>query len=139
MTAVYVVVNAVILFILYRFALSVLGVERLGVWSLLLATASASTVFQLAFTTSVVKFVAKYIALEDKLTVAKVIETSVTSVGLFHGFFLACLYPIGNLVLGHLINSKYLNDGILVLPYISVSLWLFFFPSFIDPHLMGVG
>jgi len=125
MTAVYVVVNAVILFILYRFALSVLGVERLGVWSLLLATASASTVFQLAFTTSVVKFVAKYIALEDKLTIAKIIETSVTSVGLFHGVFLACLYPIGKFVLGHLIDGKYLNEGILVLPYVLVSLWLF--------------
>jgi O-antigen/teichoic acid export membrane protein len=125
MTAIHMVVNAAILFILYKFALSALGVERLGVWSLLLATASASTVFQLAYTTSVVKFVAKYIALEDKVAVAKIIETSVTTVGLFHGVFLLCLYPIIKFVLGYLMTGQYLAEGICAIPSVLVALWLF--------------
>jgi O-antigen/teichoic acid export membrane protein len=125
MTAIHMVVNAAILFMLYKFALSVLGVERLGVWSLLLATASASTVFQLAYTTSVVRFVAKYIALEDKVAVAKIIETSLTTVGLFHGVFLVCLYPVIKFALGYLMDGQHLAEGIGAIPPVLTALWLF--------------
>ncbi len=125
MTAIHVAVNAAILFILYRYALSVLGVERLGVWSLLLASASVSTVFQLAYTTCVIKFVAKYLALKDTPMIAKIIETSATTVSIFHGMFLLGLYPIIKLVLRYLLQGNYLSEGILVLPYVLLALWLF--------------
>lgn len=125
MTSVHVVVNAAILFVLYKFALSILGVERLGVWSLVLATASAGTLLQLGFTTSVIKFVAKYLALNDKLTVARIIETSVISIGLFIGVLLLCLYPLGKVVLEHLIAGEKLIEAVVVLPYALLALWLF--------------
>lgn len=125
MTSAHVVINATILFILYKFALSVLGIERLGVWSLVLATASAGTILQLGFTTSIVKFVAKYLALDDKLAIARIIETSVISIGLFIGVMLACLYPVGKIVLEYLIPGENQPEAIAVLPYALLALWLF--------------
>ena len=64
-TFVQVAGSAATLFFLYRFLVRTIGVERLGIWSLVLATTSAVTLANQGFSTSVTKFVAKYAAREE--------------------------------------------------------------------------
>ena len=65
MTIAQVVVSSVILFFLYRYLLNTIGVAKLGVWSVVMAAASASRMSELGLSGSVVKFVAKYKAHSD--------------------------------------------------------------------------
>ena len=58
MTVLQTVVSGLTLFFLYRFLLSVIGVEQLGIWSLILATASVSQIVIFGLSGSIVKCVA---------------------------------------------------------------------------------
>lgn len=124
MTSAYVVVNACILFILYKFVLRTIGVERLGIWSLVLASISIGSVVQLGFSGSVVKFVAKYLALKGENAVVRVIQTAVISIALFIGAVLLILYPFARWFLNLLIDETSFPEAIAVLPYALLSVWL---------------
>src|SRR3984885_272074 len=80
-TMIQVVGSAVTLFVLYRFLIRTIGVERLGIWSLVLATTSVVTLANQGFSTSIVKFVAKYAALDRVEDLSVLIQTAVISVG----------------------------------------------------------
>ena len=66
MSLVQVVLVGISLFILYRFLLRSIGIERMGVWSVVLATTSVANVANLGISASVVRFVAKYLHEEKK-------------------------------------------------------------------------
>ena len=70
------------LFFLYRFLIRSVGVERLGVWSLVLAATSIVTLANQGFSTSIVKFVAKYAVRENGEDVSALMQTALVSVGL---------------------------------------------------------
>ena len=75
-----VVIVGLIYLIIYKLLLSKLGVERLGIWSLILATTSVANIANFGITSGIVKFVAEYYA-EDKIKkVEKVIFTSFLSI-----------------------------------------------------------
>jgi len=57
MSVVQIVVIGIVLFILYRFLLNTIGVEQLGIWSLVLATTSVTQIASFGLSGSVVKFV----------------------------------------------------------------------------------
>jgi len=119
-----VLVTAVILFILYRFLFRTIGIQQLGVWSVVLATTSVAQIANFGLSASVVKFVAKYLARGEERTVADVIQTSVLSIGLFIGVVLAIAYPVACLLLRQVLPSTALNEAFLLLPYALLSLWM---------------
>ncbi|MCK4794979.1 MAG: hypothetical protein KAV87_65225, partial [Desulfobacteraceae bacterium] len=124
MTVVQVLLSAIVLFLLYRFLLETLGVKLLGVWSIVLATAMTARISELGFSGSVVKFVAKHLALDDVAKVSGIIQTAAVSVFIVIGFVvIAAYYPLINL-LAFLIPKKALGDAISILPYALCSLWL---------------
>ncbi|MFX0141665.1 MAG: hypothetical protein ACFFDN_48960, partial [Candidatus Hodarchaeota archaeon] len=88
MSAAQIVIISGILFILYRFLLNTIGVEQLGVWSLVLATTSITQIAGFGLSGSVVKFVAKYIARRDNENISGVIQTAAITVSVFVGFIL---------------------------------------------------
>ena len=50
------IVVGLVLFILYRYLLATIGVEQLGLWSVVLASTSISRISELGLSGSVVKF-----------------------------------------------------------------------------------
>ena len=62
MAIVQVVAVGIILFVLYKFLLKTIGIEDLGIWSVVLATTSVAGIGNFGLSGSVVKFVAKYVA-----------------------------------------------------------------------------
>ena len=110
----------IIYFVLYRFLLKRLGVELLGVWSVVMATTSIANLVDFGVATSVVRFVALYAKGEDNSfeKVKKLIFTG--SLFLFSLFLLLSLlfYPFAGFVMKHVIkNPAYLGIAIQIIPY----------------------
>jgi len=68
--------SAVYLFLLCRYLASTLGLSKLGIWSVVLASASASHLVVLGLSASVTRFVAKSITLDEPRRAAEAIETA---------------------------------------------------------------
>lgn len=120
-----VLVGGVVLFFLYRFLLRTVGDARLGVWSLLLATTSASSIANLGFASTAVKFVSQYRARKDEARVVGIFQTAALSLAVFLALALLVLYPLFWWLLGLFIDSTdLLALGRSLLPYTLVAFWL---------------
>lgn len=137
MSVMQILVTSGILFILYRYLLNTLGVEALGVWSLVLATTSVSQIANLGLSGSVVKFVAKYIARGEHKNVSAVIQTAGLSVALFVGIVLMAGYPLAKWLLGLVIPDASLHLAVSILPHAFVALWLLMITSIFQAGLDG--
>ena len=126
-----------VLFILYRFLLNTIGVEQLGIWSVVLATTSMASIANLGLSASVVKFVAKYVARGEEDTVVSVIQTSVISIGILFGLVLLIAYPFAKWLLNLVVPPTSLKEAISILPYALLSLWIMVISSIFQSALDG--
>jgi len=124
MSIIQIVVIGIVLFILYRFLLDTIGIEQLGIWSLVLAITSVTQFANFGLSGSVVKFVAKHIAHGENKNISVIIQTATLSVGAFLGLILIICYPIAKLVVGLVILDKSLPLALSILPYAFLSLWI---------------
>ena len=129
--------TAGVLFLLYRFLIHTIGIERFGVWSLVLATTSVVTLANQGFSTSVVKFVAKYAAQEKSDDVSALVQTAVISMGLALAVVSVGLYPAARWMLKLLLPSAMLVEAYPLLPFALISLWLNVFGSILLAGLVG--
>jgi O-antigen/teichoic acid export membrane protein len=124
MSIVQVVWLGAIHFILYQFLLRTIGVEQLGIWSVVLATTAISRISDLGLSGSVVKFVAKYMAHGEQDIASRVVQTAVLSVGTLVGMILLIIYPFVRWLLSYIIPESGLKLALSILPYAFVSLWI---------------
>jgi len=125
------------LFVLYRFLLNTIGVEQLGIWSLVLATTAVTQIANLGFSTGVVKFVAKYIARGENENVSSIIQTASITVGTFVGLILMIGYPIAKWILSLVIPPDSFPYAIAILPYAFLALWIMVITSIFQAGLDG--
>lgn len=137
MSVAQIIVIGGVLFIQYRFLLNTLGIEQLGVWSVVLASVSFGSIANFGLSASVVKFVAKYVARSEDKIVSSVIQTSVISIGILVGFILLAAYPFINRFLGLIIPVVNLKDAISILPYALLSLWIMVIANVFQSSLDG--
>lgn len=136
-SVVQVVVIGGVVFILYRFLLNTIGVEQLGIWSLVLATTAVTRIANFGLSGSVVKFVAKYVARRENENVSGVVQTAALSVAVFVGFILLIGYPIAKWVLGLVIPDESLRVALSILPYAFLALWIMVIASVFQAGLDG--
>lgn len=132
-----VIIIGVVFFILYRFLLNTIGVEQLGIWSLVLATTSVTQIANFGLGGSVIKFVAKYVAREENKRVSGIIQTAAISVGVFVGLTLLICYPIAKLVLRLVIPNESFPLALSILPYAFFALWFMVVTSIFQAGLDG--
>jgi len=137
MSLVQIVLVSGVLFFLYRFLLKTIGVEQLGIWSLVLATTSVTQVANLGLSGSVVKFVAKYVARDEDRNVSGVIQTAVISLAVIIGIVLIIGYPLIKWVLGLVVPPNSLEYSLRILPFALFSLWLTMITSVFQSGLDG--
>jgi len=137
MSVVRTIIIGVVFFILYRFLLHTIGVEQLGIWSLVLATTSVTQIANFGLGGSVVKFVAKYVAKKENKKVSGIIQTAAISVGAFIGLILLICYPIAKLVLRLVIPNESFPLGLSILPYAFLALWIMVVTSIFHAGLDG--
>ena len=118
------VIGAVLLFVLYRHISTTLGVDKLGVWSVVLAAASASRLADLGLSAGVTRFVARDLALAQPHMAVRVLETAYASLAMFVALVLALVYPLLGRLLVYLFHAEHLTQALEILPLAMVSLWL---------------
>lgn len=131
------VLGALLLFALYRYINATLGVERLGIWSVVLATASAANLANLGLSGGVVRFVARDRARGDLGRAAQVVDTAAITLAALVGLVLPLLYPLLARLLPHLFQTEHLSEALSILPYALLSLWLTMVASVFSGALDG--
>jgi len=99
-------VNIFVLFFLYRYLISKLGENLVGVWSLTTAATSMFSVAQFGFTRSLVKYVAKYKAKDDFTSISNLIQTVFISLAIIIGVVCLIAYPVLYYLLDFIIKGK---------------------------------
>lgn len=118
------VVGAGLIFALYRYINTTLGVEQLGVWAVVLAAVSASRLADFGISAGVTRFVARDLARGDSARAAEVVDTAVLTLLVFVGGVLPLLYPLLVKLLSFLFDGEYLVGALEILSYALLSLWL---------------
>ncbi len=116
--------SAVFLFVIYRYLLRTLGIEKLGTWSLIMALTSVSQVGGFGLGGAVIKFTAKYLARNRPDTAARMIETAFLSLALLIGVLALLLYLPLLWSLPLFLPAKVLSVSAALLPLSLLSLWL---------------
>lgn len=116
--------SAALLFALYRYINATLGVEQLGVWSVVLATASASRLADMGLSAGVTHFVARYRARGKPGRAVQVIDTAALTLMATVGAVLPLLYPLLAKLLPQLFDAAHVTQAQEILPYALVSFWL---------------
>ena len=119
-----VLVSSVILFLLYRFLLVQLGVEALGVWSLVIAATSLANVSNLGLAGGTVRFVSKYLALGDARSAGLAVETSTLSIAAAMGLVVLLLWLVIEWLLALVIPDEWLGQARQIVPFTLAALWL---------------
>lgn len=114
---------AIVWLILYRYLFDTIGIEKLGVWSIVLATTSASRLSEMGFTASVTKFIATYRSENNEQSAVEALQTAAISLGIIVSVILLFAYPLLQLAMPHLLPKDGLSDGLEILPYALISIW----------------
>lgn len=119
-----VLVSGACLFLIYRFLLVELGPESLGVWSLVLATTSASRVSELGLAAGAVKFVAEALARNEPHRAGLIVQTAMISVAVSLALMLVLATPAILWWLTRIVPTENLSDAKTLLPFAMVSVWV---------------
>lgn len=136
-TVAQVVVSGVVFFILYRYLYDRLGVEQIGVWSLVLAATSISRIGDLGLSAGVVRFVAQALGRGDTQRAADVVQTVALTLGLFMAILLLVGYPLFVWALGYFLPAHGVPIALSILPYALMSLWVMVVVSVFSGGLDG--
>lgn len=137
MSVAQIIVVTGLIFILYNYLLRAIGIELLGIWSLMLATTSVTQIANFGLSGSVVKFVAKYIMRKEDKNVSDVIQTATLSSGIFVAVILLISYPIITWALNLIIPNEYLSYALDILPFALLSLFIMTITSIFQAGLDG--
>lgn len=117
-----VVFTALLYFFLYKYLLATIGIEQLGVWSLILSFSSIANLANLGMTSGLVKFVAEYLLEDDKSKLGKLIFTSILSMSVLFLVLSLIILAGAQFFLGYIIDEKFLSVALEILPYSLASL-----------------
>jgi O-antigen/teichoic acid export membrane protein len=112
-----VVFIGLVYFLLYRYLLLRLGVELLGVWSVVLSTSSLANLANFGVADSVIRFVALYTMEKDDVKIKQLIFTSTIFLTILFVLIAAIIYPFADLILKGVLPAKYIKEGLVILPY----------------------
>jgi len=132
-----VVVSGVVFFILYRYLYDRLGVEQIGVWSLVIATTAVSRIGDLGLSAAVVRFVAQAYAAQDLKRGSEIVQTIGLTLAVTMAVVLIIVYPLASLILPYFLPQESLPLALMVLPYAMISLWVMVLVSVLSGGLDG--
>jgi O-antigen/teichoic acid export membrane protein len=136
-SAIQVVIVGLSYFFVYRILVIKLGVDLLGVWSLIIATASISNLANLGFTSALVKFVAEYNANNTLGDINKLLFTSFFSMLVLFTAVVLIVYFLAYFFIDKLIDARYVKVALNVLPLSLISLFINTLGSVLTSALEG--
>jgi O-antigen/teichoic acid export membrane protein len=133
------IVSAGVLFFLYRFLLSELGAEKLGLWSLILASTSLARIGELGFSNATLRFVGKYVGMGKLDDASEILETSLITIGFPMAIILASVIPILGLVLPWVVPLQHMPDALVIVPWAMLALWFGIIGGLVQSAIDGTG
>lgn len=112
----------VVYFVLYRYLLDILGIELLGVWSLIIASTSVALLANFGISTSIIKFVATYYARNDIESLKKLLFTAGVFILSTYSVISIIIYFFAPFILHHFVDIQYINIALEILPWSILSL-----------------
>ena len=137
-SVIQVVMTGIVYFFVYRLLVIKLGVEILGVWSLIIATASISNLSNLGFSSAVIKYVAEYNAKGEADRINRLIYTSVISISIFFLILGAVIYLSAFLFIDRVINPEYKDLAMRILPISLAGLFFYTTGNVLTSGLEGL-
>jgi O-antigen/teichoic acid export membrane protein len=138
MASAQVIVVGVSFFAVFRFLLGTIGIEKVGLWSLVLAATSVTRIGELGFANSVLQFTSRYLAKGESLRAAQVIETAAITVAGLGGAAIFLGYPLLVWGMERLIPPASLSEATGLLPFTVGSLWCSMVASTVLSGLDGI-
>lgn len=112
-----VIVIGIVYFFLYRFLITKLGANLLGLWSLIVATSSIANIANFGITSSLVKFVADKNANNETENLGKLIFTALISITILYTILAIFILLCAPLIIGMIVDIKYIDIALKLLPY----------------------
>jgi len=116
--------SAVSLFLLYRFLYLHLGIQEIGIYSLVTSITSISSVADFGFSAGVVKFVAAALGSNDSEKAVSIIQTVTLFLGVSMAILLIVLFPVFKILFDLLLLDNEYVIAIEILPLVLVVAWL---------------
>jgi len=123
-TILQVLIVGIVYLFLYRLLLSSLGIEKLGVWSIILATSSIANLGNFGITSGLVKFVADYNAKNSLEEFPKLIFTALISIVVLFLVIIGIIYFFSKFLLSYVVEPKYFMLALEILPYSLLCLFI---------------
>jgi O-antigen/teichoic acid export membrane protein len=124
LTAVQVVVSALFMFFIYKYLLTTIGAEQMGVWSIVMAVSTLARITDLGFAGGMTRFVAKYRALDQEDAVLELVETGTISLAVLAVAMLGLSYPLLSALIPHFMSPSAAREALSLLPFSLISFGL---------------
>ena len=121
-TVAQIIIVSLCTFFLYRYIIATLGLEKLGLWSLILSITSLGNIAQVGFTGSLVKFSAELSFEKNYKKINAVLNSSILTIGGIIMLLVLVIFFLANFFLGYFVESKWQSDGMYLLSFALVSL-----------------
>lgn len=133
------IISAAVLFVLYRFLLNELGAEKLGLWSLILASTSLARLGELGFSNATLRYVGKYAGAGKPEEAAEILETTLLSIGLPFAILTAVAIPLIGGLLPWFVPPHHMTDALVIIPWAMLGLWLGVAGGLVQSAIDGCG
>ncbi len=130
--------SGALLYFLYQYLLGSIGIENIGIWSVVTAATSLGNVGGMGLAGSVLKFVAKYEALGKKEAVGAVVQTAVVTIAVVIAAILLVAYLPLDRLLGRLVSQESVGVAREILPFAMSILWVSSLGSVFQSALEGL-
>lgn len=112
-----VIISSIIIFISYKYLITKLGVEKLGVWSLIVASVSILNIGNLGLSSTIVKYIAKYLVHDNRDKISSIIQTALITVLFTSILLLGLVYILANILLRAIVPENQIILATTLLPY----------------------
>lgn len=119
-----IVIVSLCAFYLYKYIIEAIGLEKLGLWSLILSVTSLANIGNFGFTGSLVKFSAELSVKKEYKKINAILNTSILSVSVILVILLSIIYLLGYHFIGYFVDEKWISTSQDLLFYALISLYL---------------
>ncbi len=130
--------SGALLYFLYQYLLGSIGIKEIGIWSVVTATTAFGNVGGMGLAGSVLKFVAKYEALDRKEAVGAVVQTAGVTIAVVIASILLIAYIPLDRLLGGLVPEDSVEVARAILPFAMLILWISSLSSVFQSALEGL-
>lgn len=111
-------------FFLYKYIIQIIGIEKLGLWSLILSVTSLASIGNFGFTGSLVKFSAELAIEKEYKKINAILNTSLIAVSLILAILLSIVFFLGFHFIGFFVEDKWISISQDLLFYSLISLYI---------------